>query len=184
MTEPVKQDAAPGDLELVRQFVNSSDLEEKTDDIATPAGLARWLDAHGLGKPRVGDADVARFREAREALRALMLANNGQPLDQVAVTRLDELARSLDMRVRFSPQSRLEPAERGPGRALGELLARVHAAMGDGTWSRLKACRAEDCEWAFYDHSRNRSGTWCSMEVCGNRAKARNFRARHSSHGR
>jgi predicted RNA-binding Zn ribbon-like protein len=51
--------------------------------------------------------------------------------------------------------------------------------MRDGTWDRMKACRADDCEWAFYDSSRNRSGTWCSMEVCGNRAKARAFRARH-----
>jgi predicted RNA-binding Zn ribbon-like protein len=42
----------------------------------------------------------------------------------------------------------------------------------------MKACRAEDCRWAFYDRSRNRSRAWCSMRECGNRAKARSYRAR------
>jgi predicted RNA-binding Zn ribbon-like protein len=50
--------------------------------------------------------------------------------------------------------------------------------MGDGTWRRLKACSAETCQWAFYDGSRNRSGVWCTMQTCGNRAKARSFRQR------
>ena len=55
--------------------------------------------------------------------------------------------------------------------------------MGDRSWPRLKACPAEDCHWAFYDHSRNRSGTWCEMGECGNRAKARRFRERHREAG-
>jgi predicted RNA-binding Zn ribbon-like protein len=53
--------------------------------------------------------------------------------------------------------------------------------MADGTWSRLKACRAADCRWAFYDRARNHSRHWCSMEVCGNRTKARAYRARHGA---
>jgi predicted RNA-binding Zn ribbon-like protein len=182
MTEPSKSDVAPGALETVRQFVNTSDLEEGTDEIASPAALAGWLERQGLGEAEVTDADVAIFRDAREGLRALMLANNGQPLDRDAVDRLDQLARAVDLHVRFAPDSRLEPAEGGPAGALAALLATVHASMSEGTWERLKACRADDCQWAFFDHSRNRSGTWCSMEVCGNRAKARNFRARHTAH--
>ena len=50
-----------------------------------------------------------------------------------------------------------------------------------GAWERLKACPAEDCEWAFFDVSRNRSRTWCSMEECGNRAKTRRYRRRKGS---
>jgi predicted RNA-binding Zn ribbon-like protein len=53
--------------------------------------------------------------------------------------------------------------------------------MADGTWSRLKACRADDCLWAFYDGSRNHSAAWCSMASCGNRAKARAYRSRQRS---
>jgi predicted RNA-binding Zn ribbon-like protein len=48
--------------------------------------------------------------------------------------------------------------------------------MLDGSWSRLKACR--QCGWAFYDYSRNRSGSWCSMQLCGNRTKTRAYRRR------
>ena len=53
--------------------------------------------------------------------------------------------------------------------------------MADGTWSRLKACRAGTCRWAFYDHTRNRSGVWCTMDVCGNRTKVRSFRERQDA---
>ena len=58
-------------------------------------------------------------------------------------------------------------------------------AMGVGTWSRLKPCRSHGCQWLFYDHSINRSGSWCTrmrwctMSVCGNRSKARVYRRRH-----
>ena len=69
----------------------------------------------------------------------------------------------------------------GADAVVAELLAITHESMAAGTWPRLKACRAHDCEWAFYDRSRNRSGTWCSMAVCGNRAKARNYRRRHGA---
>jgi predicted RNA-binding Zn ribbon-like protein len=69
----------------------------------------------------------------------------------------------------------------GVDSAIARLLAIVHASMNDRTWARLKACPAEDCLWAFYDHSRNRSGTWCEMGKCGNRAKARGWRERHAA---
>jgi predicted RNA-binding Zn ribbon-like protein len=64
-----------------------------------------------------------------------------------------------------------------PG-ALSRILAVVYTAMADESWHRLKACRLDDCQWAFYDQSKNRSRTWCSMKVCGNRAKARAYRER------
>ena len=66
--------------------------------------------------------------------------------------------------------------------ALASLLAAaavVATAMLDGSWPRVKVCR--QCEWAFYDRSRNRSGQWCAMRVCGSRVKTRAYRARQSS---
>jgi predicted RNA-binding Zn ribbon-like protein len=48
--------------------------------------------------------------------------------------------------------------------------------MLDGIWERLKACR--NCHWCFYDYSPNRSATWCSMQICGNRKKTREYRRR------
>jgi predicted RNA-binding Zn ribbon-like protein len=65
--------------------------------------------------------------------------------------------------------------------ALAALLAIVHDAMVAGSWARLKACREHTCAWAFYDHSKNRSGAWCSMSVCGSRSKARTYRQRRKT---
>ena len=170
---------APGALELVRQFVNTTDLEEGWDKLDTPEGLASWLEEAALdGSPAPTEADVARFADVREGLRALLFANNGESLDERAAGRLDRVARDVALHTRFTPDGALEPVGRGPDGALGVILATVYGSMRDGTWSRLKACRADTCQWAFYDRSRNRSGTWCSMEVCGNRAKARSYRSR------
>jgi predicted RNA-binding Zn ribbon-like protein len=57
----------------------------------------------------------------------------------------------------------------------------IAAARAAGTWDRLKACRQETCGWLFYDVSRNRSSSWCSMQVCGGREKSRAYRRRRRS---
>ena len=72
------------------------------------------------------------------------------------------------------------PAGTGVDVALARIGSIVREAMLAGTWERLKVCPADDCQWAFYDRSRNRSRTWCQMEDCGNRAKVRAFRERRS----
>ena len=174
--------AAPGRLELVRSFVNTLDVEEGVDELADPAALGSWLREHGLMRGRAATrAELEQARRVREALRALLLANNGLSARRQAGAVLDAGARRSRLGVRFRPDgSRLEPTAGGVDGALGRLLAIVATAMLDGTWARLKACRAEDCRWAFYDHARNRSRTWCSMAVCGNRAKARAYRSRRS----
>jgi len=61
------------------------------------------------------------------------------------------------------------------------VLAIVTAAMTDGTWRRLKICANDRCQWAFYDESRARTGKWCSMQICGNRAKQQAWRTRHDA---
>jgi predicted RNA-binding Zn ribbon-like protein len=66
---------------------------------------------------------------------------------------------------------------------LGTVLAAIADAMHDGHWQRMKACRNDRCRWVFYDHSRSRTGTWCSMRICGNRNKVRAHRARHAAAG-
>jgi predicted RNA-binding Zn ribbon-like protein len=182
--------AAPGELDVVRRFVNTLELDldelapgEEPDKIASPAALRDWLAAQGLGEPDLGqptDADVRRAAALREALRALLLANNGEPVDPAAVATINEISDDLNCRLRFDPAGDcdLEPTGRGIEAALGAILAIVYRSMAEGTWERLKACGADTCQWAFYDHSKNRSGTWCSMATCGNRAKARAYRQR------
>jgi predicted RNA-binding Zn ribbon-like protein len=173
---------APGELELIREFVNTNEIDEGIEHLATPEKLGEWLAAHDLEvRGALRPRDLDRAVELREALRALLLANAGEPLDPHAVERLNESAAGVRLLVRFDHDggSSLDSEKGGIECALGEILAIVHRSMADGTWSRLKACRDETCVWAFYDESKNRSAHWCSMEVCGNRAKARNYRERH-----
>jgi len=66
--------------------------------------------------------------------------------------------------------------------AIGRILVEVYDEMVDGIWERMKACKADDCRWAFLDTSKNRSRAWCSMESCGNRAKVHAYRQRHQHH--
>jgi predicted RNA-binding Zn ribbon-like protein len=176
---------APGELELVRQFVNTLDLETGEEELATAADLGAWLRHRELlaGGSSTSERDRCRAIELREALRALLVANNGGGDAGDALAVLDRAARRAGVELRFPERSRAElrPAAAGVDAALGRLLAIVAEAMTLGTWARLKACRAEGCRWAFYDRARNRSRAWCSMAVCGNRTKARTYRRRRAA---
>jgi predicted RNA-binding Zn ribbon-like protein len=107
-----------------------------------------------------------------------MLTNNGRPGDDGAVRELERVARHGELGVHFEPTGTvsLAPAAAGTAGALARLLVPVASALADDSWRRVKACRAPDCNWAFYDRSRNRSGVWCDMAVCGNRTKVRTYR--------
>src|SRR3954449_6846144 len=174
--------AAPAELDYIRQFVNTLDLETLEDKIAEPDGAAAWFTDRGLlteGEDLTA-ADVRQAQAMREALRKLLLAHNGAPLDAAAVDAVNNAAKSSELVVRFDEHGHAELAPVRPGidGALGRLIAIVNRAMSEGNWERLKACPEDKCEWAFYDWSKNRSATWCDMATCGNRAKARAYRRR------
>jgi predicted RNA-binding Zn ribbon-like protein len=177
-------DRAPGNLELVRLFVNTVDLEGGPDELSDPAALRRWLAENGLmAHGSATRADLHSARRLREAIRGLLLENNGMSVRKESAVTLSRAAAQARLAFRFEPAAgvRLEPASGGVPGALGRLVAIVAVSMTDGTWSRLKACQADRCGWAFYDHARNRSRRWCSMAVCGNRTKARSYRRRHAT---
>ncbi len=181
---PSHRQPAPGDLEVVRAFVNTLDVEAGVDDVATPEALTAWLREHALvgAEESASRADVRRAGELREALREVLLGNHGgYETDPAATATLEDAARRARLELRFGPDAtaRPEPARAGVDGALGRLLAIVAAAQAEGTWQRLKSCPADDCRWAFYDRSRNRSAVWCNMAICGNRAKVRSYRDRH-----
>ncbi|WP_406008563.1 CGNR zinc finger domain-containing protein [Streptomyces sp. NBC_00637] len=168
--------AAPGGLALVEALVNTLDLESGADALDTAEGRAR------LGLPETtGDEvadELARARELRESLRAALLAHAGHPPHR-EVTPLDGLLASAPLLVTVDEHdgsARLTPADGA------SLLSRTAAAVADaliaGTWSRLKACESATCHWAYYDRSPAGRGRWCSMQVCGARAKMRRYRAK------
>ena len=184
-SEPGGRETTPGLLALVQAYVNTREAERGWEALADPDMLRSWLRRGGLlaDSEAVGDADVVRAREVREALRALLAANNGTEAGSKAIRTLNMAAERARIEVRFGEDGRtaLEPVAGGVDGALGKILTAVHAGMEEGTWDRLKACANEGCTWAFYDRSKNRSGRWCSMAVCGNRTKTRAYRRRREN---
>jgi predicted RNA-binding Zn ribbon-like protein len=173
------------ETELIRDFVNTKDLLDGGEALAGPRELTAWLVEHGLTRDEAGAtaADLKRAVELREALRQLLLANTGLEVDtDSAFAVLDRAARRARIELCFEEcAGQLHPAAGGITAALGRIVISVHGAMSEGSWERLKACRASDCEWAFIDGAKNHSRAWCSMRVCGNREKARLFRERQRS---
>ncbi|MGQ4480502.1 CGNR zinc finger domain-containing protein [Streptomyces sp. SAS_276] len=160
---------APGDLALIEALVNTLDIETGADELDTAAGRAPF----GLTEPGLPAA-----RELRESLRATLLAHAGHPAHR-ETTPLGELLSRAPLLIAIDPAdgtASLQPAAEAP------LLSRVASAIAQsvvsGTWLRLKACEAPTCHWAYYDRSPAGRGRWCSMAVCGARAKMRRYRAK------
>jgi predicted RNA-binding Zn ribbon-like protein len=172
LVHPGNREPAPGTLRLVQGYVNTVDREHGPDLLDDAAGLEEWLARHLMPAP-VTRADLDRAREVREALRSLLLANNGEPYDPAAQEVLERASRRARLEAAFPPDgAALVPRAHGVDAALGRILAAAFAAMLDGSWDRLKACPRDVCGWVFYDRSTNASATWCSMRVCGGRVKA------------
>jgi predicted RNA-binding Zn ribbon-like protein len=177
---------APGELEVVRRFVNTRDVEQGTDLLTSRSDADAWLTEQALpGAGNLDGSDLGRLTSVREALREMLLANNaGEPAPRAAVAELNRQSSEAAIGLQFDPDgSQLVTTCEGVDSTIARLLSIVHESMSSGTWERLKACPADDCLWAFYDRSRNHSRTWCEMEDCGNRAKARAYRARQRSDG-
>jgi predicted RNA-binding Zn ribbon-like protein len=179
--QPGGRRPAPGSLALVQAFINTHfDLEVDfgADVLASPQGLAEWLHGAGLTDAAAvaGEHDLAHALAVRESLRALAETGNySSAASTAARERLNAAAAGAGVEVRFGADGPwfTSPAGAGVDGAIGVLLAIVARSLADGSWSRLKICPGHHCGWAFYDHSRNRSGRWCSMSVCGGREKAR-----------
>jgi CGNR zinc finger protein/putative stress-induced transcription regulator len=178
--QPGGRKPAPGRLEVVQAFVNTNDIEGRRDTVGRPEFMRMWLTEQGLLQPEeaISDTEFLHLLDIREALRGLALANNGLPLDREGFETLNgAAARSLAVQLTPSGQA-LHVTGEGGDRAVGRLLAAVLDSMREGSWSRMKACRRDLCRWVFYDHSRNRSSSWCAMSICGNRTKTRAYRRR------
>jgi predicted RNA-binding Zn ribbon-like protein len=160
--------AAPEPLMLVQQFVNTVNVESGDD------WLAGWFEKQGV---TATPQDLERARVVREAVRELLYANNRQPVEHepwpVLAVAADAASFSIDL---MRPD--LVARAGGSDGAVGRVLATSFLAMLDGSWPRLKCCRNHHCRWAFYDYSKNRSASWCSMRLCGNRTKTRAYRSR------
>jgi predicted RNA-binding Zn ribbon-like protein len=173
--------AAPEPLRLIQRFVNTADRQHNREWLASPSDLADWLDQAGLGVTKPTRGDLLRAHELRDALRSLLAANTGAALDPEAVATVNRSGSAAQLTVELDQrgQLRFDVNGRDVDAALGRIVAVAFSALTDGAWSRLKPC--QNCNWTFYDSSRNRSAKWCAMAICGNRRKSREYRRRRRS---
>ena len=180
--QPGGRAPAPPPLDLVQDFVNTEVPDWHRDDLGSPDALAAWLRARRLigEDDPVGPKDFVAARGLRTALRELALANTlDEPPPAARREELDRVLGAFPLALRVGAGgSAVGPGGSGAERGLAAIVAVVAAARAGGAWERLKACRQETCGWLFYDGSRNRSSSWCSMQVCGGREKARAYRRR------
>ena len=164
-TDVVRLDLCGDPADLIVRFLNTLDVEGGSDALGTVDGWRSWLSAQGLDGcfGHEGPQDLEQVRELRDDLRALAGGEHGGPAQQVGI----QVALNADGQVELRAQT-----------GVGLIAAAAAKVAIEQRLDRVKICPADDCRWAFYDTSRNRSRQWCSMEVCGNRAKARAHRQR------
>jgi predicted RNA-binding Zn ribbon-like protein len=165
----------------VQRFVNTVDFENGIEELTDPAALEQALNE--IGAPagaRLDQSDLDRALRVREALRALLLGNNGLEVERPTLATLEEAALCGKLTVEFASDGPAELVATAPGLdgSLGRIVGVIPTAMADGSWPRLKACPRHICRWVFYDRSKNRNSRWCAMSVCGNRIKTAKYRRR------
>jgi predicted RNA-binding Zn ribbon-like protein len=174
---------APEPLVLVQSLVNTVELPAGPDRLADPADARPWLVDNNLLAPQADltEADLEFVRAVREALRAMLVHNaGGPPPNKAALAALRTVADGGSARADLGDDGEVRVGAQGDSvrDRLLEVLLIIRDAQRDGSWSRLKACANDECQWAFYDRARNHGGTWCDMATCGNKLKNREFRAR------
>lgn len=181
-TQLNKADQAAADLLIA--FVNTREIEEGSDELGDPERLRDWVEEQtGEYLPAPDEEAHARALALREALRAFLRANNGGEADDRQLSALREAAERSRYRTALGGDGRvtLIPARADLSGFEARLLLAIECLQAQGAWPRLKACTDEGCQWAFFDATRNRSRTWCSMEECGNKEKTRRYRARKTA---
>ena len=164
----------------------------QVETLVTPADLGEWLVAAELlpasMRPRRSVLDDAHA--LREAIDACVLAAVGDgPADPTAVKLIDDWLVHAGGR----PELRLtngdielgeRPPADSPRRALGMVALDAATMLGTPDQrARIRICAAETCSARFYDRSPAGRRRWCSMQSCGNVAKARRHRERARAGG-
>jgi predicted RNA-binding Zn ribbon-like protein len=174
---------APVPLLAVQALANTFAFEPEEERLLDPGSAREWLVQSDLAVPEVevGEPEFERLVRFRSAVRELIDANLTGELDPGAARDFARFAEAHPpwlaspapgaLALDLSPADSVEAF-------IGQIVGIVYQAQLTGQWERLKVCASDECRWAFYDTSRNRSGTWCQMEVCGNKMKNRAYRRR------
>jgi predicted RNA-binding Zn ribbon-like protein len=183
--DPGSRTPAPGSLRLVQALVNTLNAEAERDLLGTPGEAARWLAMVRLmpAGSVLSGAEHRALVELREAIRQVLGGHTSRRHDPEAAGRLTVALASCRLGLAVDPtgSARLVSADHDPfSRVIGGVAAVIAEAAATGTWARLKCCPGQRCGWAFYDRSASSRSRWCSMQVCGARAKMRAYRGRRA----
>jgi predicted RNA-binding Zn ribbon-like protein len=140
---------------------------------------SRW----GAAGSAVTSAEQRSLSELRESVRAVLETHTHGTSDAATASRLTValLPARLMVTADAAGAVRLASADQHPfARAVGAIAIAIAEAAGGGTWARLKSCPGHRCGWAFYDRSPAGRSQWCSMQLCGARAKMRAYRRRQA----
>jgi predicted RNA-binding Zn ribbon-like protein len=195
-------------------FLNSvaTPAEAALDWIDDGEGLLSWLEEAGLvpadvlramrrqAAPVELDEVAARARSLREWFRAFVLKHKGRPLTLTGLAELEPLNRVLGddqayYRIVLPPRGRTAALElqvarhwRSPQALLLPIAEALARLLATEDFSQVKACERPGCTLLFADHTRGHVRRWCSMALCGNRAKQaahrRRVKASHRHAGR
>ena len=185
-TERLRLTPAPGGLAVVQDLLNTRQIGRHAFDLlGTVDGARYWLrQAQGPWGPdpqaaddwvgNLCDPDLTALRALRTDIEQLVRGNAGHSPGPVARTTLV-----------LGPDGELtvEPAGRGLAGFAAQVWAQVFLAQMAGTWKRLKLCHNPPCASAFYDRSKNNSGVWHDVKMCGNAVNLRASRARRRAAG-
>jgi predicted RNA-binding Zn ribbon-like protein len=184
LARQIEYKVAPEPLIAVQGLANTFAFEPEEERLFDAASARRWMVESNLAASgvEVGDEELERLVAFREVIRDLIDANMSGAPDRGASAKLARVV--ADHPVRLAAADGALSLELAPAATVDELISQlcgiVLQAQLEGQWSRLKICASDECRWAFYDSSRNRGGTWCQMEICGNRIKNRAYRRRRA----
>ena len=185
-------------------FLNSiaTPLDTPVDWLESGDGLLQWLaqaklapvdvleDLKARAMPRELDKVADQTRALREWFRGFVRKHMGRPLTPKALNELGPLNRLLERdeifrqisRLRHNDSHRLELRVMRRWRSPDSLLLPIGEVLAtfvcQEDFAGIKACEGHGCTLMFADHTRRRSRKWCSMAICGNRAKQAAHRSR------
>jgi predicted RNA-binding Zn ribbon-like protein len=181
MAQPGGRAPAPPELALAQDLANTVDIELGRDSLTTVDELAAFAHAHGV-TGTFSKRDLDRARIFRELLRDVCAAHAGINAPAASITELNDLltAAPIALSIAADGSASFRPAAKlaGASALLAEMAAGIAQALEGGTWIRLKTCAADECRWVYYDRSPAGRGRWCTMRICGSRAKVRAYRTR------
>lgn len=169
-----------GSEELVESYSDLLAFAEQSGLVTTRQArrLLRETDETKAGKV------LSAARELREAAAEIFYAalEGGNP-SAASIAKLEtsfKTARAQQRLMEDRSGLRWEwPAEVSPELPLWQLALSAEKLLTSDRLSMLRACAKQDCRWLFLDTSKNHTRRWCDMKLCGNRMKARRFKAQH-----